>query len=305
LSLEYGFTSLGNLRARVGDQGRVLDTESAEASDAWMHVYTHELDAAGGRFAARDVRMNMLQFGTDLYRRDMGEAGAHFGVRVSLGESSATFLDPERAASGLETLAGKVDTDVKGAGVYWTRYGEHGGYLDVSGQLLRYRNRYQDQFLAGGDQRGWGGTVSAEVGAAYALGATAWKIEPQIQLGYQRLELDDFTDNVSAVAAVEEDGLRARAGVQFFRAAGEWLGMSEVSPYVGLGVQRDFRDAESIGIGGTAVREEIPDTTAEVSIGVTGRVRDRLELHLDLRYQDATDGEKDGMRANFGFRERF
>jgi hypothetical protein len=30
-----------------------------------------------------------------------------------------------------------------------------------------------------------------------------------------------------------------------------------------------------------------------------------VELHLDMRYQKSTEGEKDGVRANFGFRMTF
>jgi outer membrane autotransporter protein len=81
--------------------------------------------------------------------------------------------------------------------------------------------------------------------------------------------------------------------------------MTDASPYVGFGVQRDFRDAAAPVIGGTAVREQLPDTTGDVSVGFTGTVLSDVELHLDLRYQDATEGERDGVRANFGFRVGF
>ena len=81
--------------------------------------------------------------------------------------------------------------------------------------------------------------------------------------------------------------------------------MSNASPYVALGVQHDFRDASSVAIGATAIRDEIPDTTGDISVGFTGSVRSGIELHLDLRYQQSTEGEKDGLRANFGFRMSF
>src|SRR5690606_5212581 len=209
------------------------------------------------------------------------------------------------ATAGLSTVAGTVETDVKGAGMYWTRHADDGAYVDVSGQLLHYSSRYRDQFLAKSRQSGLGATVALQVGAPYALGASGWKVEPQGHLAYQRLELDAFTDDVSDVGAVDAEGLRARAGVQFFRAPGDWLGMSDASPYVGLGVQRDFKDAQQVVIGGTGVRDELPDTTADISVGFTGSVRKGLELHLDLRYQQATSGERDGLRGNLGFRMRF
>jgi outer membrane autotransporter protein len=81
--------------------------------------------------------------------------------------------------------------------------------------------------------------------------------------------------------------------------------MTDASPYVGFGVQKDFRDATAAVVGGTAVTDEIPDTTGDVSIGFTGTVLSDVELHLDVRYQNSTEGERDGVRANFGFRVGF
>ena len=304
LNFEYGFTALGNLRLRVGDQGRVLDPADRAPADAWMRVYTHSLDITGNRFKAEGLRMTTVQFGTDILHVDTGSGSAHFGVMASVGESSATFFDPERAIGSLATRAGDVEMDVVGGGLYWTRYGGSGAYLDVSAQLLNYRNRYRDQYSAVGRQDGWGGTLAAEVGAPLALGAR-WYMEPQLHLAWQRLELDGFTDAVSAVSDVSDDGLRGRASLQLFRMPSDWLGMSDASPYLGVGVQRDFCDAGGVTIGATAVHEDLPDTTADLSLGFTGSVRDGVELHFDVRYQQSTDGKRDGLRGNLGFRVRF
>ena len=139
----------------------------------------------------------------------------------------------------------------------------------------------------------------------HALGASGWMIEPQVQLAYQRLELDAFDDDISRIDSVNDDGLRARVGVQLLRAPATWLGMHDASPYVGLGAERDFREADAVTIGGTTLEDAIPDTTGDLSVGFTGSVSSGVELHLDMRYQKSTEGEKDGVRANFGFRMTF
>jgi outer membrane autotransporter protein len=92
--------------------------------------------------------------------------------------------------------------DVLGGGLYWTHYGAHGSYLDLTAQALHYRNRYRDQLGMSGDQSGWGGTVSAEVGRMFELAAKGWRLEPQLQLGYQH---QDATEG-------EKDGLRGNVG---------------------------------------------------------------------------------------------
>jgi outer membrane autotransporter protein len=249
--------------------------------------------------------LTMLQFGTDLYRSEASKGDSRFGLLATMGEGRATFIDGERALAGLGLLAGEVEMDFKGAGMYWTSHRERGGYLDVTGQLVHYQNEYRDLHLAGGEQKGWGGTVSAELGAAYSLGNSGWKAEPSIQIVYQQLELDGFQDGISSVSAVDEDALRTRAGVQLFRTAGDWLGMSNASPYVALGVEQDVLDPESVSIGATAITEELPSTTVDLGAGFMGQVKAGFQLHFDLRYQRAIEGEKDGMRANFGFRKQF
>ena len=144
-NLEYGFTALGNLRARIGDQGRVPGAEQDAPADAWMRVYTDELDVAGNRFAAQDLQMTNLQFGTDLYTDASGKASTHFGMMASVGESRASLFDTARAVAGLSTHAGEMQTDAKGAGMYWTHFGRNGGYFDLAAQALYYINHYSDQ----------------------------------------------------------------------------------------------------------------------------------------------------------------
>ena len=125
-NLEYGFTALGNLRARVGDRGRVPGAEQHAPANAWMRVYADEIDIAGNRFAAEDLQMTNVQFGTDLYAHASGSASTHFGVMASVGESRAALFDSARAVAGLATLAGEMQTDAKGVGMYWTHFGTNG-----------------------------------------------------------------------------------------------------------------------------------------------------------------------------------
>ena len=57
--------------------------------------------------------------------------------------------------------------------------------------------------------------ASIEVGQAFALGASGWKIEPQLQLVHQRLSLDDVAHlRRAGAAATADDGWIVRAGVR-------------------------------------------------------------------------------------------
>ena len=79
---------------------------------------------------------------------EAGKAIAHVGVMASVGASNATFRHARGRLAGLDTPNRRCETDAKGAGMYWTHYGPNGGFLDLSAQVLHYRNRYHDQYLA-------------------------------------------------------------------------------------------------------------------------------------------------------------
>jgi outer membrane autotransporter protein len=302
LNLEYGFSALGDLRSRVGDQGSIADDGRQHPADFWARVYAHDLDVDGTRFAAHESRMFATQIGMDVHSTTSGNASTHVGLMASVGGSRATLSDSARARVGESELAGRMESRTKGMGTYWTHFGANGGYIDLAGQVLHYRNRYRDVELGAGRQSGWGGTASVEIGKSMAMGASGWFVQPELQLAYQHLSLDRFTDDVSTVGQIDDNALRARAAVRFARAPTSWLGMSNASPYIGLGMQRDYRDAASVTIGGTTLNDAIPDTTGDLSVGFTGTVTEGVELHFDTRYQKSTHGRRDGVRANLGIR---
>ena len=301
-NLEYGFTAIGNLRSRVGDQGRISNANRDRPDEeSWLRVHVDEIDAVGSRFQALDLRIDTLQFGTDVHAYETGNATAHFGLMASVGESRTTFFDPARAVAGLPTRPATPRPTSKARGVLDRPPNERGllgcgrAAASLSQPLSRYRSRdgqseRMGRHLVGGDRR----AVRPRRDELARRAAAS--------VAYQRLELDHFTDEVGAVARTKDDALRARAGLQLFRAPAKWLGLDDASPFVAVGAQRDFGDAASAVVGNTAIREQLPDTTADVSLGFTGSVRPGIALHLDVRYQQSTEGEeRDGVRANFGF----
>ncbi|MEX0896567.1 MAG: autotransporter outer membrane beta-barrel domain-containing protein [Steroidobacteraceae bacterium] len=304
VNLESGFAALGSLRTRVGNQGSVHEGDGEHGIDGWMRVRVQELSIESSRFQMGDGYLWSLQFGTDLLRREFSGRRIHAGIMASVGEDNATFFDPARALAGLETRTGTLDATSRGVGGYFTRYGANGGYFDLAAQAVHFENRYRDQFATSGEQSGWGSALSAEIGSAFSLGSTNWKIERQLQLTYQRLELGRFADEVSNVSAVEDDALRGRLGVRIFADSGQWLGLSQTTPYVLANFQRDFHDDRATTVGSTEFSESIPRNTLNLGAGLTGTLHEGVQIHFDLRYQNAIDGTRDGFSANLSLRIR-
>jgi fibronectin-binding autotransporter adhesin len=78
------------------------------------------------------------------------------------------------------------------------------------------RHRYTVEPMLGGGVGGKGDSLlgSAEVGLSFALGASGWSIEPQLQLIHQHMDLSDAAILGAVVQPDADSGWIARAGVR-------------------------------------------------------------------------------------------
>jgi outer membrane autotransporter protein len=138
-------------------------------------------------------------------------------------------------------------------GGYWTKYLRDGSYFDGVGQLTHYQNRYGDIFGSGGSQNGFGAGVTGEVVRPFALGSTGVAIEPQAQLLYQYLHLNQFDDGISSISANTTNGLRGRLGFRLFKASlSNDSKTSNVTSYFTADVLHDFFSPGQVTVGGTS-----------------------------------------------------
>ncbi|MEJ0003957.1 MAG: autotransporter outer membrane beta-barrel domain-containing protein [Pararobbsia sp.] len=220
LNTDYGFTILGRLQDRVGDLASVDAAQPGGKDGIWGRIGGESLDADSmGRFSTQ-ARTFFAQFGKD-WMLSQGDAGGstHAGVTVNFGSSSANFDDNLRSLNPLLTnSAGSVETQAQSVGGYWTRYLPDGTYFDGVGQITHYENTYGDVAGDSASQNGFGAGVSGEVGKPFALGSSSIAIEPQAQLLYQYVHLNQFDDNVSPISGNSTNALRGRIGFRLFRA---------------------------------------------------------------------------------------
>lgn len=110
------------------------------------------------------------------------------GVTVQVGTGAQLAV-----SIGWENVAvGRTRLDEKHAGLYWTRAGSAGGYLDAVVMQSRYNGDATSARGIGIDVDGDGTTASVEVGKPLVrLGQSAWWLEPQLQVIWQRTSVDD------------------------------------------------------------------------------------------------------------------
>ena len=293
LNADYGFNLLGRLNERIGDVASADTPQTAHYNGVWGRIGGQNLDAdASDRFSA-DEHTFFGEFGKDwTLSRGTDGGSTHAGATLTFGSTSASFSDSARSIAGLSDSTGTVETQAQSIGGYWTRYLPDGSYFDGVGQVTHYQNRYGDIFGDSGSQNGFGAGVSAEIGKPFALGSTGVGIEPQAQLLYQYLHLNQFDDAISPVGSNTTNGLRGRLGFRLFRADMENDSKtSSVTPYFTADVLHDFFSPGQTGVGATSFDDELGKTWYDVGVGISGSFARSSELYVSAKYEHSMGGE--------------
>ncbi|WP_167387490.1 autotransporter family protein [Paraburkholderia susongensis] len=305
LNASYGFSMLGTLHQRVGDVPGAVRPSNANTNGVWGRIDGQTLQAgAMNRFSA-DSRSFFAQFGKDWTVASSENGGStHAGVTLTVGSASADFSDSLRSLAGLETSTGSVQTQMQAMGGYWTRYLADGAYSDSVVQVSRYHNRYDDSVGNTPDQNGFSIAASEEIGKPFQLAQLPVAFEPQAQLAYQYMNLNGFSDNVSAVSGTITNSLRGRIGFRIFRADMENESKtSTATPYVMANVLHDFLAPGQTVVGGTPFNAGFSRTWLDVGAGLTAAYGKRGELYASAGYQRNLGGQRrEGATGRVGFR---
>ncbi|WP_244479195.1 autotransporter outer membrane beta-barrel domain-containing protein [Stenotrophomonas terrae] len=295
---------LGDLRKRMGDDTATATTVSADA-DANRRVW--------GRLLRSDPKIRQqgtvspessgdltgFQAGTDLYANDALNAGIYVGQ-----------LEGKMRVHG---FAGGVQGKYVGYNDLSSRYlGVYGSWQDSAG-------RYLDAVLQGADHRsdlrlaeeatqvrskGNGVLASLEVGQSFALTSNL-QIEPQAQLIYRKLDLDDTRLSLATVSNEADDDLTLRLGARlkgsFATAAGVMQPYARINVYKASGSNDVASFAAPAGV--TAIKAKGGYTATEMAFGASLQVSPRGAIFAELGKLWANGGDsrvESGVQASVG-----
>jgi len=295
LGTEYGFSILGTMHERTGDPlafGQGGDCSSAAAggyatSGKWGRV----LGESGKRRLASDAghswRTGGIQAGLDLFRGqspngDCDRAGVYFGVgHLGADVNQVQPLGP-----------GNANFNAYTAGGYWTRFAPSGGYLDAVVQGTFYDANAQA--LARFDASGWGFAASLEAGQPIFL-PSGFVIEPQAQLAYQRVAMNDASDGTALISFRPTDALLGRIGARFIRP------LPGGSVWLRANLSREFIGKTGITLSGLAgenpatFSNPFDGTWGEIGLGATGTIAANTTLFAAATYRHGLDGKNHQM----------
>ncbi|MET3498400.1 autotransporter outer membrane beta-barrel domain-containing protein, partial [Variovorax boronicumulans] len=181
---------IGNLHQRIGDDdvkaGAAASTGTGRR--AWGRVIATDLDIRqqGTVNPHSKGSVKGFQAGTDLWATPNWRAGVYVGQLD--GNIKASGF-----ASGIANLGvGSNDLRSQYLGAYGTWTADSGFYADAVLQAGRHRYTVEPMSAPRSGGKGDSLMASIEVGQAFAMGESGWKIEPQLQLIHQHLGLDDI-----------------------------------------------------------------------------------------------------------------
>ena len=312
--MELGFTTVGTLHERRGENQTYNITGSNNTAlgddqqQTWGRVLVKHLDKDGKKRLDTAGNQSVLQIGHDFILDENEKTGTrrHIGGYVAYGHNENDFRDEYRAKNGYivdDHYTGKGRTDAVSVGGYGTFYGNNGGYVDLVGQVTYLRNKYNARSNESVHQNGWGAALSAETGKSFIVYGNNWFVEPQAQLVYQYLSLDDFNDRIRHVDQHDPSALRGRVGMRFGYNGDTRDNLPSSSFYGIANIWHDFVNPKSVDIGRDSLKEEYAKTWGELGLGIQLPITRQSDFYSDIRYEKNFGSDKrKGFKGTMGYK---
>ncbi|HEY5711418.1 MAG TPA: autotransporter-associated beta strand repeat-containing protein [Allosphingosinicella sp.] len=298
LALGYGRALIGTLQERVGDM-------AGHDQAVWGRVFGREGEREGrdgilGAGPNFDYDFTAIQLGVDVIH-DIGDRNTDVaGLYGAWGKGDGDVEHFTRVA------AGRDDFEALSFGAYWTHLTPTGWYLDGVVQGTWYDMKAQSVRLPGVQTEGFGFAASIEGGRTLQSGALT--IEPQAQLVFQSVSLDDVADVAGRVRFDNMQSVAGRLGVRVARTWTEgnhnavtiWGRANLWYEFMG-----DTRSIFSSATGFVPLHADLGGEWFELNAGVDAEITDRLSIHANVTWESDFAGDQHGYEAQLGLRLRF
>ncbi|WP_448091824.1 autotransporter outer membrane beta-barrel domain-containing protein [Pseudomonas lini] len=317
----YGRELLGTLHQRVGEQEQLScgcafnPSGDDTVNGVWGRVINVRGKQGDGTLysngAQFDYKLSALQLGVDLYRhQDDDGRRDHVGVYGSVGRlnGNVEHYTGERAGSN--------SFDAYSLGAYATHYGASGWYVDSVLQGTWYenvkakssRNLMTSSAVAVGlESKGFGVAASLEVG--YPLELTDhWILEPQAQVVYQRVTLNNASDVAANVRFAPATSMAERIGARLTttRELDHGVESRLITPWVDANLWHESRGDNRTEIssedGFMPFHSKLGGSWAEVGAGVTGQITRNTSVFAHASYEFGLDGDRQANSYAIGVR---
>jgi outer membrane autotransporter protein len=279
---------LGTFHERRGEQSLLDGSGYLPAS--WGRIFGQDAEMKWGGTVAPSFNGDLVGFqaGTDLIGWE-GPSGHQNRAGLFIGHTSMDGDVRGQALGWNNLLVGKLDLDGTSFGGYWTHIGPGGWYLDGVVMGTWFDGDATSSRRVGIDLGGTGVTASLEGGYPIALD-DQWTLEPQAQLIWQHLSLDDQTDRFSTVSFDTDDTVTGRLGLRLQGALP--FGGGVLQPYLKANIWHDFDATDSVSFGGDPILTDRESTSFEFGGGVVAKLSDTWSVFATADYTTNLGGDK-------------
>ncbi|MDH4982881.1 autotransporter outer membrane beta-barrel domain-containing protein [Hyphomicrobium sp. D-2] len=301
MTLLYGRMMLDSLHERRGTAVSAYAEGAPNA--AWARVIGQHGDRDGDRSGIYgsgpkyDYDFWAFQGGMDLYRDgDVGTSRNHAGAFFAIGHGSG---DVDHFGSG---KAGENSFMAYSWGAYWTHYTPNNAYVDAlllgSWYDIDAKSNRIDKLKTDGGAFG----ASLEGGYPVYTGPGGFSIEPQAQLAFQTINLNNGSDVSAQVHFDNVNSLVGRVGIRFAQDFGAptWLTGAPstftawVRPNFWYEFLGDPKTKFATGTGFVPFAADMGGTTFEINTGFSTEVADGTAIYANASYLVGLGDHADG-----------
>lgn len=296
-------TMLGDMRTRMGDDAAADAVGQDPSRRAWARVLrtAPTITQQGTVNPESSGHLTGFQAGVDVYANRNFKAGLYVGqLNGDMGVRGFSS-GMERNYAGYNNLRGRY------VGLYGTWQHDSGLYADAVIQGADYRSSLRTADTgAGATTKGHGWLASLEVGKPFDL-AGSWQLEPQAQLIYRKLNLDDTTLSLAKVKNDADDDWTLRLGA---RVKGSYsIGGSVLQPFARVNLYTSSSTTDvarfSAPAGTTDIRAKGGYTSTELAVGAMLQLTKSTSLYGDVGRLWANSGDsrvKTGLQGSVGLK---
>ncbi|MEN3929855.1 autotransporter outer membrane beta-barrel domain-containing protein [Microvirga sp. W0021] len=326
IAAEYGYAMLDTLHERVGDTFAIRPFEkayeervvrgkngkrqivrvpvqpSAESqkwfAGAWGRLFGNRgFQDRGGSFLKNgpkyDYTFGGIQAGLDIYGRETSAGTDKAGLYVGYGNIWANV----KGAYGGK--AGSIDMDAYTIGAYWTHKATQGWYTDAVVQGTWYTTDATSVYGQKLKPDGFGFIASLEGGYSFDLG-NGLMLEPQVQLAYQHLSFDSFSDAYGHFSIADGDSLRGRIGARLVK---NWdmsetgNGPRQLTTWLRANIWHEFMGkskttvTDTYGLNGVTIPSNLGGTWGEIGAGASMLVSENVTMFATGAYSRSLDNK--------------
>jgi outer membrane autotransporter protein len=285
---QLDWMQLDEFHLRQGDQ--MLLSETGRLPAGWGRVWgAHSvLSQAGDVTPQFDGTMGGAQIGHDIYADGVqGGHRNHYGFYLGMGRATGEVNGSVMGLSGVDV--GHLSVNEYTLAGYWTHIGPTGWYTDtvLSGSALSADTTSADNVHA--STHGTAVTASIEGGMPISIGH-GLTMEPQAQIVYQHLSINDLNDGISNVQFNGGNTVLARFGLRF---AGSWDALGAAwQPYVAFNVLHAFSNEDhQTYAGATTIATPVNQTTGRIDAGVVTKFSKHGSAFATVSWGTNLDGE--------------